>query len=94
MEIYNRDELIERFVDALPVLRALLGLSQSELGDYLGMSRQSFSSIESKKRKMTWSLFLACLFFFYENPNTKEFIANNNLFPEELQDYFNVNKRK
>lgn len=94
MEIYNREELIERFVDALPVLRALLGLSQSELGDYLGMSRQSFSSFESKKRKMTWSLFLACLFFFYENLNTKEFIANNDLFPEELQDYFNVNKRK
>jgi len=94
MELYNRDELIERFVDVLPVLRALLGLSQSELGDYLGMSRQSFSGIESKKRKMTWSLFLACLFFFYENSNTKEFIINNNLFPEELQDYFNVNKRK
>ena len=94
MDTYNREELIMKFVEALPSLRALIGLSQSELGEYLGMSRQSFSSIESKKRKMTWSLFLACLFFFYENENTKEVIINNNLFPYELQDFFNVNKRK
>ena len=94
MDLCSKEELINKLVDGLPVLRAILGISQSELGDYLGMSRQSFSSIESKKRKMTWSLFLACLFFFYENPNTKDFIVNHNLFPEELQDYFNVNKRK
>ena len=61
MELYNRDELIESFVDVLPVLRALLGLSQSESGDYLGMSRQSFSGIESKQRKMAGSFW--CAFF-------------------------------
>ena len=94
MDTDFREELINRFVDALPALRALIGLSQSELGDYIGMSRQSFSNIELKKREMTWSVFLACLFFFYENSNTKDFIISNNLFPKELQNYFNVNNRK
>ena len=64
MDLCNKKELVDGFVDSLPILRTMIGLSQSELGDYLGMSRQSFSSIESKRRRMTWSLFLACLFSF------------------------------
>ena len=48
---------IAHLVDELPVLRLKLGISQDEMGNMLGISRQTYSTIETKRRKMSWSLF-------------------------------------
>ena len=49
----DREELMKLLTEELPVLRAKIGLSQSELSSIIGVSRQTYSAIETKKRKMT-----------------------------------------
>ena len=65
MTTNEREKLIARLVDELPVLRLKLGMSQDELANILDVSRQTYSSIETKKRKMSWALFLSLILIFY-----------------------------
>lgn len=60
----DKEKYIERLLDELPVLRAKIGLSQAELGEIVGLSRQTYSSIETKKRNMSWNTFMALMMFF------------------------------
>ena len=90
----DKDILVEKFVYQLPILRAVLNMSQDDVGEIVGLSRQTYSSIETKKRKMTWSNFMALLFFFYFNPATKEAVENAGIFPEELKDALMTDFRK
>ena len=59
----DKDGLVEKFVYQLPILRAVLDMSQDDVGEIVGLSRQTYSSIETRKRKMTWSLWLFCFSF-------------------------------
>ena len=56
-----------------------------------GLSRQTYSALETRKRRMTWSNFMALLFVFYYNPVTKEEIENKVVFPEELKNALVIN---
>ena len=49
---------------ALPYLRKEMGVSQTELANKVGVSRQMISLIERQQQPMTWTLFLAIVFFF------------------------------
>ena len=57
----DREELINVLTDELPVLRAKIGISQSELSNIIGVSRQTYSAIETKKRDMSWNVFLSLI---------------------------------
>ena len=78
----ERDQLIDRLVTELPVLRTKLGLSQDELAGILDISRQTYSYMETKRRKMSWSIFLALILLFDNNSQTHEFLRKAGLFPE------------
>lgn len=80
----ERDKLISRLVDELPVLRLKTNMSQDDLANLLDISRQTYSSIESKKRKMTWRLYLSLVLIFYHNKATHDFVIKNDLFPKQL----------
>ncbi len=67
----EQDRLIEILTDELPVLRARLRISQDELSRRIGISRQTYSLIETKKQKMTWVTFMALIAFFENNAKTK-----------------------
>ena len=56
--------MISVLSQALPFLRKDLGVSQTELADKVGVSRQMISLIERGLQPMTWTLFLAIIFFF------------------------------
>lgn len=58
MDEIGKQELIKNLTDELTVLRATMSISQKELSDLLDTSRQTYSAIETKKRAMTWSMFL------------------------------------
>lgn len=67
-ELKNR--LIEALRNDLPVLRARVGLSQEAIADKIGISRRTYSSIETGKREMAWTTFLALVAFFQNNEQT------------------------
>lgn len=74
----NKEELLSDFVTKLPAIRKKLGLSQSELGEKVGLSRQSISSIERGAVTLSWNIFLAiALVVFVNDPDIFEDIADD-----------------
>ncbi len=71
-----KKQLIESLTGELPVLRAKGRLSQEDIAEAIGMSRQTYGSIETGKREMSWKTFLALIAFFQNNDNTKIMINN------------------
>ena len=69
-----RRKLISRFRDELPVLRARARISQETLAEKIGISRQTYSSIETGKREVTWTTFLALVAYFQNNEQTRQMI--------------------
>lgn len=65
----EQEVLIQHMVDRLPVLRKKYGISQTELAEKIGLSRQTISSIERKNTPLTWTTMLAILMFFTANSN-------------------------
>ena len=79
--------------EELPVLRAKIGLSQSELSNIIGVPRQTYSAIETKKRKMTWGTFISLVLFFEHNEKIRPLLISVGAFPESLEQMLNANKR-
>lgn len=80
----ERETLIARMVEEIPVLRLKIGMSQDEMASLLDISRQTYSSIENKKRKMTWRLYLSLVLIFYHNELTHDYLVKNELFPKRI----------
>ena len=51
----------------LAALRAKAEVSQSDLSAMMGISRQTYSSIESGLRQMSWGTYLSLLLYFDYN---------------------------
>ena len=60
----KQQQMISVLSQALPHLRKEMGVSQTELAEKVGVSRQMISLIERQIQPMTWTLFLAIVFFF------------------------------
>ena len=56
-----KNELIMTHTAELPVLRARLGISQEVMATAIGVSRQTYSAIETKSKKMSWTTFMALI---------------------------------
>lgn len=93
MDQINREELIDKFIYELPILRAQIDMIQDEISEIVGLSRQTYSALETRKRKMTWSNFMALLFGFYFSPVTRDSVENAQLFPDELKETMMINHR-
>lgn len=52
-----KHNLMEQFRNELPVLRARARASQEVIAEKIGISRQTYSGIETGKREMTWTIF-------------------------------------
>ena len=69
-----RSELMEKFRVELPVFRAKAKVPQESLADKIGISRQTYSGIETGKREMTWTIFLALWTYFQNNDDTRDMV--------------------
>lgn len=87
MENERKDVLIGKLTANLPVLRTMLHLSQSDFAELLGMSRQQIVAIENKKRKMTWSTFLAAVLIFKSNEETNQLLPVFGIYTEDLEEF-------
>ena len=63
----EQQQMIDVFIKALPRLRKELGVSQTQLGEKIGISRQMVSLIERGVYPMSWSTFLSIALFFKVN---------------------------
>lgn len=70
----KRLEIMELLREELPVLRAKAKVSQEDIAERIGISRQTYSSIETGKRTMTWTTFLALIMYFQNNPSTLQLL--------------------
>lgn len=89
----DKERLIDILTDELPVLRAKIGLSQDDLSSIIGISRQTYSSIETKKRRMSWNTFLSLILVFENNEKTNYLLQTIEAFPEELKNVLNIDRR-
>ena len=90
----NKDELIKRLTNELPVLRAKIGVSQDALSNIIGISRQTYSAIETGKRQMSWNTFLSLVLVFGCNEKTSAMIDSMKIISPELSEVININNRK
>ncbi len=91
------DEDKELFIDALsenlPALRAKVGVSQGDLAQLIGVSRQTYCAVESKLRRMSWSTYLSLILFFDYNQATHQMLRSINAFPDGFVDGMNKGKK-
>ncbi len=89
----KKEALIDILTEELPSLRAKIAITQEDLCGIVGISRQTYSAIETKKRRMSWNVFLSLIMFFTHNDKTAPIIESIDAFPDELRESLNVNNR-
>ena len=86
-----KEKLIQIMTNELPVLRAKVGLSQQDLANKMGISRQAYGVMENKKQRMTWQNFITLLLLFRSNSDTKKMLYYIGAYPLELEQYLKMN---
>ncbi len=69
---FSKEYYIDKLTQFLPELRGVLGISQSQLAEYIGSTRQSINSYENRKRPMMWDTFMSLMLIFIVNNDTKK----------------------
>ena len=83
----NKDKLVEIMAYNLSVLRMKLNLSQENLAEIIGVTRQTISAIENEQRSMTWPVFMALVLVFLKNKETKRLMVLFGIYTKELDEY-------
>lgn len=78
----NQIQLIDILTEELPVLRARLRISQADLARGIGISRQTYSLIETKKQRMTWVTYMAMIAFFSADKRSRKALIELGLIQE------------
>ena len=89
----DKKELLTRCTNTLtkelPVLRKICRLTQQQLGDIVGVSRQTIANIESGRYEMKWSLFLAFMFLFSLDDESAVYLKQCNIPFDEVKEWLN-----
>ena len=75
----------------LPVLRARLGVSQEVMASSIGVSRQTYSAIETRTKKMSWTIFMALVAVLDLNEATSVML---DLIPDFIQTIRQLTEKK
>lgn len=67
----------------LPVLRKMLGLSQTEFAKQIGVSRATLSNIETGMRDMSRTIYLACIAVLFQDGQTRNYLRHLNVIGTE-----------
>ncbi len=85
----KKDEAIKNMTKSLAALRTMLHMTQSQLSELMGITRQTLVGYETGKRRMSWSTFLVLLFIFDNCEVTKPILKALKIYPVELELFFN-----
>ena len=80
----ERDQYINALKENLPVLRVKAGISQADLCNIIGVSRQTYSAIENGRKKMMWPTYLTLIYFFDSLSETREMLRSLPAYPKEM----------
>ena len=87
MDEGKRNALIENMASNLPTLRKKMDISQEGLATLIGVSRSTLATIESKKKTMTWNMFLSLVLIFTKNEETDKLLNVMKIYTDDLNDY-------
>lgn len=79
---------IKRMSDNLVALRTMLHLTQAQLAEIMGVTRQTLVLYETGKRVMTWNTFLSLMFIFTQKRETRELLNILNIYTDDLKDLY------
>jgi len=87
-----RQELCQKMAANLTTLRAKASMTQDELADRLGMSRQTISAIENEKREMTWNTFSVLAMFFEKNAEVRKLMDVMGIMNDDVEKMFSLDE--
>ena len=88
----EKDIFKQRLSDNMQMLRGKLGISQAELAETIGVSRQTINSVENGRQNMSWNLFTSLILFFLYNEDTKELLPVIMIDMQKIEDYLNTKR--
>lgn len=68
---------IMQLTEELPVLRVRIGLSQEDVANRIGVTRQTYNAIESKRRPMTWNTCVSLMTLFNSHEKTRKMMQSS-----------------
>lgn len=80
----KKNYYIDILTEQLLIIRTKLGWTQDEISNYLGISRQTYSSIERKQRKMSWNVCISLFLLFDKVESTRVLMQNLQIYPYEI----------
>lgn len=89
----EKQELCKIMASNLSVLREKAKITQDELADRLGLSRQTISAIENEKREMQWSTFSVLLMYFAGDNEIRPIMTAVGVINEKVAEIFNISKK-
>ena len=82
------DEQKEKYTkllsENLAMLRAKAGITQEKLSNLLGISRQTYSAMESQGKAISWNTYLSLIFIYDNIPETRAVMHTLDLTPSDL----------
>ena len=87
----RKKELCRILASNLPTLRTKANLSQDELSERLGFSRQTISAIEGKKRDMQWSTFSVITLFLSKDIEVRQLMLVMGILDDDVKSILNIN---
>ena len=89
----SKSNAVKNMSDNLVALRTMLHLTQAQLAEIMGVTRQTLVLYETGKRVMTWNTFLSFMFIFTQKRETRELLNILNIYTDEMKElYDNDNK--
>jgi DNA-binding XRE family transcriptional regulator len=79
-----KENYIEVLTENLLPLRMKAEITQEELANIIGISRQTYYAIETTRRQMSWNTYLSLLYFFDTNLNTHAMLRDLNAYPTDF----------
>jgi len=86
----RKHDLCRILAENLPTLRTKMGISQNELADRLGFSRQTISALEGKKRDMQWSTFSTITLFFSKDNEINRLMSVMGILDSDVEATLNI----
>lgn len=80
----RKDELIQKLTLELKLLRVRADITQEKLSNIIGLSRQTYSQIETGNKLMTWNTYLSLIFFFNSIEETSKLLNALDIYPDEF----------